>query len=485
MKVGLALTRRYYPRSFLRLLLVAFGAVALPLVLAFINAAVYLDRLADQSQIAVAKAAQAARASRLLMEQVTGLERTVRQYLVLGDAELLQDYDRLRADFKSTTSELSLLPVDEQQLRALNLVIDKEQSLFALLGKGPLKATHKSALIEGYVALSDLAKGVLEISNGLTDREIERLRGTGERAQRILWWQFSATIPIGLLIAVAVTVFVAQPIRELDQAIRRLGAGEFGGAIRVRGPADVRYLGDRLDWLRQRLVELEQQKQVFLRHVSHELKTPLTSLREGSELLFEETAGPLSARQREIVAILRNKSGELQSLIEELLGYHRAQESMGRLELAPVRMDRIVAEAAEDQQLAAQARGIRFDMRLEPVTLPADAEKLRTIADNLISNAVKHSPDGGIISLAGRREGNKVIIEVSDTGPGVPVADRERIFDWFYQGEHAHRSRVRGSGLGLAIAKEMVTAHRGRIELVDDGAGGARFRVSLPVTWTS
>ena len=481
MKVGLALSQRYYPRSFLRLLLVAFGAVALPLVLAFINAAVYVDRLADQSQTAVAKAAQAARASRQLMEQVTGLERTVRQYLVLGDPELLKDYDRLRSDFKSTAGELSLVPADEQQLNALNLVIDKEQSLFAVLGKAQLATADKSALIEGYVALSDLARGVLEIGNRLTDREIERLRETGERAQRILWWQFSATIPIGLLIAVAVTVLVAQPIRELDQAIRKLGAGEFGRAIRVRGPADVRYLGDRLDWLRQRLVELEQQKQVFLRHVSHELKTPLTSLREGSELLFEETAGPLSARQREIVAILRNKSSELQSLIEELLGYHRAQESLGRLELATLRMDRIVAEAAENQRLAAQARGIRFDMRLEPVTLVADAEKLRTIADNLISNAVKHSPDGGIISLAGRREGNKVILEVSDTGPGVPAADRERIFDWFYQGKNVHRGRVRGSGLGLAIVKDMVAAHRGRIELVDDGAGGARFRVSIPL----
>ncbi len=475
-------TRHYYPRSFLRLLLVAFAAIALPLILAFINAAVYVDRLADQSQTAVAKAAQAARGSRLVMEQVTALERVVRQYLVLGDAELLKDYDRLRADFKSTTSELSLLPLDEEQLRALNLTIDKEQSLFALLGKRLNKAADKSALIEGYVALADLARGVQDLSNGLIDREIERLRGTGERAQRILWWQFFATIPIGLLIAVAVTVLVARPIRELDQAIRKLGAGEFGSGISVGGPADLRYLGDRLDWLRQRLVELEQQKQVFLRQVSHELKTPLTSLREGSELLFEESPGPLSERQREIVAILRKKSIELQSLIEELLSYHRAQESVGRLEFTQVRMDRIVGEAAENHRLAAQARGIRFDIRFEPLALRADAEKLRTVADNLVSNAVKHSPNGGIISLAGRREGNNVIFEVSDTGPGIPAAEREKIFDWFYRGERADRGRVRGSGLGLAIAKELVTAHRGRIELVEDGAGGAHFRVSIPLT---
>jgi two-component system sensor histidine kinase GlrK len=479
MKIGLDFPQRYYPRSFLSLLLLAFALVAAPLVVAFYNAAVYVEQLAGQSQTAVSQAAQASRGSRLLVEQTTALERVVRQYLILDDEELLKDYARLRVNFKANTSELSLQPLDEPQLYELNSTIDKEQELYEqLLGK-PKTAAEKKALVEGYLVLSGLARDVLNTSNALIDREVESMRRTGERAQRILWLQLAATIPLGILLAVGVTLLIARPIRQLDQAIRRLGAGEFEGDIRVGGPADLKYLGGRLDWLRQRLIELEQQKRLFLRHVSHELKTPLTALREGSELLVEGTAGPLSPGQREIVEILRQKSVQLQQLIEGLLNYHRAQESVGRLEVTAVRFDRVVEEVLEDHRLAVQARGIRADLRLDPVILQADEEKLRAVAANLVSNAIKYSPDEGMISLALRREGAEVVFDVRDAGPGIPTEDRDRIFDWFYQGEDIHHGRVRGSGLGLAIAREFVVAHDGRIEVVSDREGGAHFRVTL------
>ncbi len=481
MKVGLDFKPRYYPRSFLKLLLLAFTLAALPLVLALISAAVFEQRLAGQSQTLVAQAAQAARSSRMLMEQVTGLERVVRQYLILGDSEFLVDYEQLRAKFKAITSSLSLLPLDEVQLRELNRTIEKEQSLYELLHRMPMKAADKSALIEGYVALSDLAHGVLDVSNEMIDREIENLRRTAESAQRVLWWQFLATVPVGVLIAVVITFIIARPIRQLDQAIRRLGGGNFTTEIQIQGPADLQYLGARLEAMRQRLVELEQQKRLFLRHVSHELKSPLTSLREGSELLAEGTAGPLTSGQGEIVAILRQKSFELQKLIEDLLDYHRAQEGIAHLELAPVRFDRVITRVLKDHRLAAKARGIRADLRLDPAPLNADADKLRVVADNLISNAINYSPDGGVISLAVRREGKNVVLDVCDSGPGIPPEDRNRIFDWFFRGEHGHQGRVQGSGLGLAIAREFVVAHRGRIEVVNDGAAGAHFRVSLPI----
>src|SRR6267378_2038979 len=437
MKIGLEFPQRYYPRSFLSLLLLAFALVAAPLIVAFYNAAVYVEQLAGQSQTAVSQAAQASRGSRLLVEQTTALERVVRQYLILDDEELLKDYARLRGNFKANTSELSLQPLDEPQ------------------------------------------RDVLNTSNALIDREVESMRRTGERAQRILWLQLAATIPLGVLLAAGVTLLIARPIRQLDQAIRRLGAGEFEGDIRVGGPADLKYLGSRLDWLRQRLIELEQQKRLFLRHVSHELKTPLTALREGSELLAEGTAGPLSSGQREIVEILQQKSVQLQLLMEGLLNYHRAQESVGRLELTAVRFDEVVEQVLDDHRLAIQARGIRADLRLDPVILQADEEKLRAVAANLVSNAVKYSPDEGMISLALRRVGDEVVFDVRDAGPGIPPEDHDRIFDWFYQGEDVHRGRLQGSGLGLAIAREFVVAHGGRIEVVRDLAAGAHFRVTL------
>jgi two-component system sensor histidine kinase GlrK len=480
MKIGLDFPQRYYPRSFLGLLLLAFLLVAAPLVIAFYNAAVYVEQLAGQSQTAVSQAAQASRGSRLLVEQTTALERLVRQYLILDDEELLSDYSRLRANFKANTSELSLQPLDEVQLAGLNNTIDMEQTLYEQLIRKPTTREEKTALVGGYMVLSDLARNVLNTSNALIDREVDSMRRTGERAQRILWLQLAATIPLGVLLAIGVTIFIARPIRQLDQAIRRLGAGEFEGDIRVVGPADLKYLGDRLDWLRQRLIELEQQKRLFLRHVSHELKTPLTALREGSELLLEGTAGPLLPSQREIVEILKQKSLQLQRLIEDLLNYHRVQESVARLDLEEVRFDHVVEQVIEDHRLAVQARRIRADLNLDPVTLQADQDKLRAVVANLVSNAIKYSPDEGMISLALRQQGDEVVLDIGDAGPGVPVEDRERIFDWFYQGGGAPRGRLRGSGLGLAIAREFVLAHGGRIEILQESGPGAHFRVTVP-----
>ena len=485
MKIGLDFPERYYPRSFLSLLLLAFALVATPLIVAFYNAAVYVEQLAGQSQTAVSQAAQASRGSRLLVEQTTALERVVRQYLILGDEELLKDYGGLRTNFKANTSALSLQPLDELQLRELNETIDKEQELYEQLLRKPVTTADKTALAEGYGVLSDRARDVLKTSNALIDREVESMRKTGQHAQRILWLQLAATIPLGVLLAVWVTLLIARPVQQLDQAIRRLGAGEFERDIRVGGPADLKYLGDRLEWLRQRLIDLEQQKRLFLRHVSHELKTPLTALREGSELLAEGTAGPLSAGQREIVGILQQKSVHLQRLIEDLLKYQRTEESVGRLELSAVRFDRVVVRVLGDHRLAAQARGIRAELRLDPIALSADEDKLHAVVANLVSNAIKYSPDGGMISLALRREGEHVVFDVEDAGPGIPLEDRDQIFDWFYQGEGIPHGRVQGSGLGLAIAKEFVVAHGGRIEVVDGGAGGAHFRVTLPPQATS
>src|SRR2546430_17027637 len=231
MKIGLDFPQRYYPRSFLGLLLLAFSLVAAPLIIAFYNTAVYVEQLAGQSQTAVSQAAQASRGSRLLVEQTTALERVVRQYLILNDEELLNDYSRLRANFKPNTSELSLQPLDEPQLHELNNTIDKEHGLYEqLLGK-PKTAVDKKALVEGYVVLSELARDVLNTSNALIDHEVEAMRLTGESGQRILWLQLAAAIPLGVLLAVGVTLLIARPIRQLDQAIRHLGAGEFEGEI--------------------------------------------------------------------------------------------------------------------------------------------------------------------------------------------------------------------------------------------------------------
>lgn len=480
MKYALEFRGLRYPGSFLKLLLLGFALVSLPLILALLNATAYEARLTTQSQTAVEQAAEAARGSRVLMEQVTAMERLARQYLILGDDSLLADYADVRHSFKQTTSDMSLLPLDEAQLRELNRTIEKEQALFERLGAKHAKGAERRQLIEGYIELSELANNVLKQSNLLIDREIDNMGKAARKAQRSLLWQLAASIPLGVLIAAVFAFLIAKPIRQLDHAIRQLGSAEFATRIQVRGPADLEYLGQRLEWLRQRLVELEEQKTKFLHHVSHELKTPLTALREGSELLADGSSGALNRQQSEIAEILRHNSLQLQQLIEGLLGYQQALDSVNRLEFRPVEFSDIARKVVETHKLAIAARELNLILNLAPAVLTADADKLRVVVDNLLSNAVKYSPEGGTISLTMRSEGDKITLEVGDAGPGIAADDSERVFDWFFQGKLGHQGRIKGSGLGLAIAREFVLAHRGSIEVITDRAPGAHFRVILP-----
>ena len=216
--------------------------------------------------------------------------------------------------------------------------------------------------------------------------------------------------------------------------------------------------------------------------MSHELKTPLTALREGAELLHDEIGGPLQPPQRQVVGIMKDNSVKLQRLIEELLDYQRALHAAASLEVKSISLSALVHEAAHSHELAAQAKGLRLAIDAQAATVEADPEKLRLIVDNLISNAVKFTPAGGTVSVSAREVAGEAIIEVLDTGPGVPVEERESVFNLFFRGRtkaDGSAVRVKGSGLGLAIARELVEAHGGHIAVVGEGGGG-HFRVTLP-----
>ncbi len=468
-----------FPRSFLGLLVTGFLLVAAPLAGALLYSAWNTQHLAEQSRSAVYNAAQAARGSRALVNRIGSIERLAQQVALLPDAELKQDYERLHQGYRHLSEELARLPLDEEQLLALRRTIGQEQALYDLLAPTAAAPPDARAVAARVAEFAESAHEVLAISYRVADREVERLRAAAEAVQRRLLQLVLATIAVALAIALALTRVIARPIAELDASIRQLGGADFTQPIRVSGPQDLRDLGERLDWLRRRLTELQAQKNRFLRHLSHELKTPLASLREGAELLNDQVAGPLAPPQRAVVGIMRDNSVKLQKLIEELLDYQRAVHAAASLEVKPVQLDALVREVAEAHRLAALAKGQRVALELAPVAVDANPEKLRSIVDNLLGNAIKFTPPGGTISVLAREADSRVTIEVIDSGPGVPLEEREAVFESFFRGRAKAGGRVAGSGLGLAIAREFAEAHGGRISLVASGPGG-HFRVTLP-----
>src|ERR1043165_922046 len=450
-----------YPRSFLGLLLAGFTLVALPLVGALAYSAWNTERLAGERRSAVFNAAQAACGSRALVERISTIERLAQQAAVLDDPELLQGYARVHRSFRSLADESGQLPLDGAQLGALSRAVGYEQALYDLLTAMPRVRVEPADITERVDQLIDAAREVLAINNLIVDREVEHLRASADEVQRGLILLLLFSTAVALTIALALTRYISRPIA-------------------ARGPEDLRHLGRRLDWLRRRLEEFETQKNRFLRHVSHELKTPLTALREGAELLNDQVAGPLVPAQKQVVSIVRDNSVKLQRLIEELLDYQRALHAAASLEVKPVLLDTLVAEAARAHELAARSKELRLEVDAEPAMLEADPDKLRSIIDNLVSNAVKFTPPGGRITVKARVQSGEAVIEVIDSGPGVAPEECESIFDLFFRGRgKGEGARIKGSGLGLAIARELVEAHGGQIAVVPEGSGG-HFRVTLP-----
>jgi two-component system, NtrC family, sensor histidine kinase GlrK len=476
-----------YPRSFLGLLLAGFTLVMLPLVGAMAYSAWHTERLAAQSRTAVFTASQAARASRSLVDRIAAIERVAQQYTVLNDPRLAVDYERVHRSFRQLVDEIAQLPIEDAQHAALNRTAEQEQSLYDLLTGEPRTRLDSKSIGERMDRLIESARDVMAINSRIADREVQRLHSKAEQVQRGLLVLVFFSTAVALTAALALSRYIARPISEIDAAIRQLGGADFSQAIAVRGPEDLRYLGRRLDWLRRRLDEFETQKNRFLRHVSHELKTPLTALREGAELLHDQVAGPLTPTQRQVVAIMRDNSVKLQRLIEELLDYQRALHAAASLEVTTVVLDELVAEAARAHELAARSKGLKLALEAQATQLEADPVKLRSILDNLISNAVKFTPAGGTITVRARAQSGEAVIEVIDSGPGVPPEERESIFNLFFRGrtraesglDGEMRAAIKGSGLGLAIVRELVEAHGGRIAVVGEGHGG-HFRVTLP-----
>jgi two-component system sensor histidine kinase GlrK len=470
----------YYPRSFPRLLAVGFTLVALPLVFALVNSAVSVDRLANRSQNAVYQAVQATQSGRRLAQQLTALERTARQIVILDDRSLLDAYAANRRQFEQAVAEFAVLPLDAERKNVLDEIVRGEAAVFgALSGPGP-KSREAEVAVSSFAGLSERAQALVAHSNALIDREVEAMRDTADRAQRITLWQLLAVAPVVVFLVIGFSILITRPIRQIDAAIRQLGGGQFRVPVAVSGPQDLEQLGERLEWMRRELLDVEQQKNRFLRQVSHELKTPLTALREGAELLSEEAVGKLTPEQREIAEILRHNSVELQKLIEDLLSFGASQFRKVTVDLGPVDIREVIRRVAEDQRLAIRARGLTLDIAAEDVMIPADSEKLRVVIDNLLSNAVKFSPQGGSIGLSARYDGDALEIDVTDQGPGIPPAERTRIFDPFYQGSQAGAGPVRGTGIGLSVVKEYVFAHGGGVEVVDSRQG-AHVRIRIPL----
>jgi len=465
-----------YPRSFLRMVLVGWLLMALPLLVAIAFASLSVTRLSARSEAAMEQATVATRLGWELDEDLVQMERILRQFEVLHDPSLLHDYDLARQEWLRNSVALAAIPLMQSLAGELAALRASEERIpRELQNDKPALAAQLAVLDE----LKDRNIDVIGRISRLTDAERQNLRSATEALQRYL------LIAMGLAFLLAGALFwlsrrvLAGLLRNLERAVIALGNNLLERRIRLPGPRDMRWIGHRLDWLRRRLLALQNERTRILRHVSHELKTPLAALREGASLLNEGVAGPLTPQQARIANIMQGNAVRLQALIDGLLRLQQAEHAREHIQPETLRLDELVQQVLATHKLAARDKQLHITGTLTPLTVRGGREEITTIINNLVANAIKFSPPQGTVRLVlSRSADRRAVLDVFDEGPGIPPAERSMIFEPFYRSPGS--KTIAGVGLGLAIAREFALAQHGTLELLDTPAG-AHFRATLPL----
>jgi len=463
--------------SFRQLLVIAFLLIAALLGAASLRALFALESLTLQSRANAARALDLSGAAQSLEERSVAMERSARQSVVLDDRILRQ---RFRDEAGDATAILTRLAQEEIPAAKARPWRAHLETMLALLPGPPDTALERERqLTQEFRELEGINAAIaMQVQQAIVQRN-QSLQDRLESSRQHLAQQVGWAIALAVAMALAFGIWFTRPLKRLENAIVGLGENRLDEVIAIDGPADLALVGERLNWLRLRLVELDADKSRFLRHISHELKTPLASLREGVSLLEDGVAGPLSHDQREIAQILKHNTGLLQSQIEDLLRFNTAAFEARQLHRQTVDLLNLLEDQVDAQRLQWRARELTVKVIGEPLKMEVDPEKIGTALANLLSNAIRYSPVKGTIELALSQQPGVVYIDIRDQGIGVAPGDRERIFEPFYRGERQPRDGVRGSGIGLSIVHEYIAAHGGRIALLAEQTG-THFRIEFP-----
>jgi two-component system sensor histidine kinase GlrK len=463
--------------SFRQTLLAAFLLIAGLLAAASLGGLFTLERVMAQSRAATERALVLTSDTRQLADLRVSMERSARQYIVLDDPSLLRGFSQSADDATRLLDEMRRheLP-DTLATQWLAQIPPIKEEL------GGAKASiqqREDALDTQFRALDRINGQIADAVRISGEKRNERLQAELEAGRASVGQQVLGAIALAALLAIAFGLWLTLPLKRLERAIASLGENRMDTPVVIRGPSDLRSIGRRLEWLRLRLKELDEDKARFLRYTSHELKTPLAALREGVALLEDGVAGPMTPDQREIARILGHNTATLQSQIEALLRFNAAAFEARRLNRSETDLRQLLHNLIEEQRLQWQARHLTIELEGEARPLAVDADKLSAAVGNLLSNSIRFSPVNGTLFITLTSLRGIVRIDMQDQGPGVAPADRARIFEPFFRGEVQPDDAVRGTGIGLSIVREYVVAHGGRVDLLPDGPG-AHFRIELP-----
>ena len=348
------------------------------------------------------------------------------------------------------------------------------------------------ALVPGTPVLGSevaaMKRAVMDVSQAARSAmvsEMDRATRDLSRARRSAWIVGAAALLAGLTIILLIIRSITGSLARLSAATRRVAEGEFGR--RLEGSHDEEFweLARNFNAMSHRLGEVDELKRNFLSGISHDLKSPLASIKEAMTVLLDGIPGPVNDRQRRLLELGLASGDRLSTMISDLLMLAQLESHAIQYSFEPADVADMARQAVDRLEARLEQAGVEADVDA-PESLLVDCDETRVVQviENLLDNALKFSPAGGTVrvevaSAGGNGGGSGVRLRVSDEGPGVADADKDAIFERFAQcGEQG--GSAGGVGLGLTICREIVTAHKGRISVEDRPGGGSTFHVDLP-----
>lgn len=472
------------------LIVLGFVIAVIPLFFAVMYAAFGMRETSALGRTINYQVFEQTKAVRLVLQKTGDIERKARLFVLLSDPALRQpyeqqSYDSTRASFKQALSELLKLHIANKIALLVNELSEKENLIYQQIISSANENNLKLPVDEAFQGLREASSSLSREFETHIDHQFNELRQESESLEQGLLIKGAVLLAISFMIIAILLAILSRSMRQLDTCIRRLGSGELEEPIAVTGPSDLSYLGNRLEWLRTHLIELEISKQQFMHNVAREINLPLESIRVSAELLVNEAnEEPISARQ-DIVRLLCSNVDKLKTVSEELVRYSQISSKPEINRKETVNMKVLLESVIEDFQPRLQAKSIRVKKLARPIEIIGIQEQLHSIIEQLMSNAVKYSPAGGEIRIILRDSGSQMELEVEDEGPGIDPQERSHVFEPFFRGKIDQSDEcVEGPGLGLAIVKEYVANHQGKVDIIDarQDQQGTRIRIQIPLT---
>jgi two-component system, NtrC family, sensor histidine kinase GlrK len=438
--------------------------------------------------------------TRKLTDALLSQSRFEKKYSILKDPTIYDQYLQAQEDFRQQLAEVRTIPGGERE-RGLLARIAQAQQIYSALIEEVLpvpRLKNRAALKEWERANEEREQTKEEAVNQLIGQleqlrisaqqnNLERIRKLGEAQETSLRFIiYIGAVALGLIVVISVfiTRSITRPIARLVEKTKEMAQGNYAWDLKIQSPPEVARLSQAFNAMGEQLNKIDTMKSDFFSVMSHELRTPLTSIREGTSLLLEGVGGTLNDKQQKLMGIVSEESNRLIGLVNSLLDLTKMEAGMMHFHFSrtnPLPLFTIAAQLLEPL-LVNKKIALRLELPASLPAVPLDNDRILQVLKNLLGNAIKFTPEGGVITVAAGVQSGVIQVSIKDNGPGISGDQLQRIFEKFRQVPAPGAPIVKGTGLGLAIVKQIITAHGGKVWAESKPGRGSTFHFTLPLS---